>query len=170
MGGFSTVSTGGGAVVVPGEAWVGLAGLYVDDALIADQGISAVKLNKASVLGELPVVVGYSPKGLATDSTGVKHETGNIYVPSWVTRMFSASYLEVSLLQLTGGTVALEIYDGTNVIDSISLNTTSYRTRSSNNILSSIAGKEVRGRFNVKTAGSSGSVGGDATYKIVFVR
>lgn len=188
MGSFCTV---GPVFKLPGEALVGYAGLYIDNVLIADQGIdgsqklidgsvvtskladNAVtppKIDKTSVLAEQPVVLGMSPRGLASDSTGVKHETGNTLIPSWVTQMFSAAYLEVSLLQLTGGTVALELYDGTNVITSISLTATTYRTRGTTNILSSIAGKEVRGRLNVTAAGSSGSLAGDATYKIVFVR
>ena len=177
------------AVAIP---WgIGLAGLYIDDLLIADSGIDASlklkdssvttakiaddnvtpsKLQKSTVFTELPIVLGMSPRGLASDSTGVKHETANILIPSWVTDMFSAAYWEVSLLQRTGGTIALELYDGTSVIDSVSLTATTYRSRSTKNILGSIVGKEVRGRLNVTTAGASGSLAGDATYKIVFVR
>ncbi|MEM2571343.1 MAG: hypothetical protein QXP96_06475 [Thermoproteota archaeon] len=137
---------------------IGLAGFYIDHLLLAD------------ILTELPIVLGMSPRGLASDSTGVKHETGNILIPSWVGSMFSAAYLEVSILQRTGGTIALELYDGASVIDSLSFTATSYRSRSTKNILGSIVGKEVRGRLNVTTAGASGSLAGDATYKIVFVR
>ncbi|MEM1548903.1 MAG: hypothetical protein QXM02_07800 [Thermoproteota archaeon] len=139
--------------------WViGLAGFYIDHLLLAD------------ILTELPIVLGMSPRGLASDSTGVKHETGNILIPSWAGSMFSAAYLEVSILQWTGGTIALELYDGASVIDSLSFTATSYRSRSTKNILGSIVGKEVRGRLNVTTAGAAGSLAGDATYKIVFVR
>lgn len=155
--------------------------LYVDDALIADRGINASlklkdgsvtppKLQKTTVLAELPVVLGTSPRGLDAASTGVKHETANTLIPPWVASMFSAAYWEVGLLQITGGTVALELYDGSSVIASTSLTAATYRTRSSTNILPSIAGKEVRGRLNVTTAGAAGSLAGDATYKIVFVR
>jgi len=181
---WQTAAAGGGGLQ-------GLASFYVDDVLIADQGIdgstklkdlsvttsklsdlsvTASKLDKTSVLSETALVLGMSPRGLASDSTGVKHETGNTFIPSWVTSMFSAAYFEVSLLQLTGGTIALELYDGTAVITSISRTATTYRTRGTTNILSSIAGKEVRGRLNVTTAGGAGSLAGDATYKIVFVR
>jgi hypothetical protein len=159
----------------------GLGTFYIDDTLIADLGIdgstklkdlsvTASKLDKNSILSELPVFLGQSPCGLASDSTGVKHETQNIFIPNWFSRMFSAAYFEVSLLQLTGGTVALELYDGTNVIDSISLTTTTYRTRSSNNVLSSILGKDLRARLNVTVAGAAGSLVGDGFYKIVFIR
>ncbi|MEM0457404.1 MAG: hypothetical protein QXI01_06785 [Nitrososphaerota archaeon] len=181
MGGFSTIGVEIEKVLAKIPWAIGLAGFYVDDMIIADSGIDASKklkdesvtppkLQKSTVLAELPIVLGMSPRGLASDSTGVKHETANTLIPSWVTNMFSAAYWEVSLLQITGGTVALELYDGTSVIASVSLTATTYRTRSTTNILSSIAGKEVRGRLNVTTAGAAGSLAGDATYKIVFVR
>ncbi|MEM0112986.1 MAG: hypothetical protein QW253_00105 [Metallosphaera sp.] len=137
---------------------------------LVDESVTPSKLQKSTILAELPIVLGTSPRGLDAASTGVKHETANTLIPSWVTSMFSAAYWEVGLLQITGGTIALELYDGTSVIASISLTATTYRTRSTTNILSSIAGKEVRGRLNVTTAGASGSLAGDATYKIVFVR
>jgi len=154
----------------PPQLLFGLASFYADDMLIADDGISAPKLKKSSVLSELPILLGQSPRGLASDSTGVKHETANTLIPSWVSSMFSAAYWEVALLQLTGGTVALELYDGASVIASVSLTATTYRTRSTTNILPSIAGKEVRGRLNVISAGAAGSLAGDAFYKVVLVR
>ncbi|MEM3725131.1 MAG: hypothetical protein QW209_06420 [Nitrososphaerota archaeon] len=147
-----------------------LADASITTSKLVDESVTPTKLQKSTILAELPIVLGTSPRGLDAASTGVKHETANTLIPSWVTSMFSAAYWEVGLLQITGGTIALELYDGTSVIDSISLTATTYRTRSTTNILSSIAGKEVRGRLNVTTAGASGSLAGDATYKIVFVR
>jgi hypothetical protein len=172
------------AAVVAAEAPLfGLASFYVDDVLVADSGITGSsklkdrsvtpdKLDTATVVAELPIHLGQSPRGLASDSTGVKHETANLLVPAWVSSFFSAAYWEVGLQQLTGGTVALELYNATAaaVADSISLTATTYRTRRTNNILSSIAGKEVRGRLNVTSAGAAGSLAGDAFYRIVFVR
>lgn len=147
-----------------------LADASITTSKLVDESVTPTKLQKSTILAELPIVLGTSPRGLDAASTGVKHETANTLIPSWVTSMFSAAYWEVGLLQITGGTIALELYDGTSVIASISLTATTYRTRSTTNILSSIAGKEVRGRLNVTTAGASGSLAGDATYKIVFVR
>jgi hypothetical protein len=161
----------------------GLVSLYVDDVLVADSGITGssklkdqsitpAKIDKTTVVAELPIYLGQSPRGLASDSTGVKHETANLLIPTWVSSFFSAAYWEVGLLQLTDGTVALELYDATSaaVATAISLTATTYRTRSTNNILSGIAGKEVRGRLNVTSNGAAGSLAGDAFYRIVFVR
>jgi hypothetical protein len=118
---------------------------------------------------ELPVFLGYFPKGLATDSTGVKAETGNYILPDFIANCREA-YFEASLLQLTGGTVAIELYDATSgaVIASITLSATSYRSRTSNIIASLISGHEVRARFNVTTAGAAGSLGGDSDIKLIF--
>ena len=161
----------------------GLASFYVDDVLVADGGITGssklkdqsvtpAKIDKTTVVAELPIYLGQSPRGLASDSTGVKHETANLLIPTWVSSFFSAAYWEVGLLQRTGGTVALELYNATAgaVATAISLTATTYRTRGTTNVLSAITGKEVRARLNITAAGAAGSLAGDAFYRIVFVR
>ncbi|RSN72957.1 hypothetical protein [Candidatus Methanodesulfokora washburnensis] len=127
------------------------------------------ELLQEDILLEISPFLGYFPKGLATDSTGVKAETGNYVIPSFIANCREA-YFEASLLQLTGGTVAIELYDATSgaVIASITLSATSYRSRTSNIIGSLIAGHEVRARFNVTTAGAAGSVGGDCDLRLIF--
>jgi hypothetical protein len=118
---------------------------------------------------ELTTYLGYFPKGLATDSTGIKAETGNYVLPSLLTNCREA-YFEVSLKQLTGGTVAIELYDATvgSVITTITLNSITYRARSSNIISSLVAGNEVRARFNVTGAGALGSTSGDCDIRLIF--
>jgi len=158
------------------------ASFYVDDCLIADEGIDAsTKLKDGSVAKskiaenairlEIPVPLGYIPTGLATDSTGVKFESKRHLISSDLLACAKAAYFETDLQQLTGGTVDIELYDYTAgaVIASLSLSATTKRSRSDNILASLVSGDEVGVRFNVTTAGASGSLGGGASPVLIIV-
>jgi len=136
------------------------AGTVPKDALAAN----AIRL-------EIPVPLGYIPTGLATDSTGVKFESKQYLVSSDLLACAKAAYFESDLQQLTGGTVALELYDYTAavVMASLSLSATTKRARSDNILASLVAGNYVGVRFNVTTAGAAGSVGGGCSPVLIIV-
>lgn len=56
------------------------------------------------------------------------------------------------------------------MVTSLSLTATTYRTRSADILPSLVAGNEYRARLNVTAAGASGSVAGNAFYRLVIVR
>jgi hypothetical protein len=160
----------------------GLASFYIDDVLIADEGITGSTKLKAGTITkdrlatdtirlEIPVPLGYIPTSLATDSTGVKFETKQYLVSSDLLACAKAAYFETDLQQLTGGTVAIELYDYTaaTVRTSISLSATTKRSRSGDIKASLVAGNPVGVRFNCVTAGASGSVGGGASPVLIVV-
>lgn len=134
-------------------------------------GLTKTQLAANTIRLEIPVPLGYIPTGLATDSTGVKFETKQYLISSELLDSAKAVYFETDLQQLTGGTVSIELYDYTaaRVIASISLSTTTKRTRSSNILASLVAGNPVGVRFNVTTAGATGSVGGGASPVLIVV-
>jgi len=120
---------------------------------------------------EIPIPLGYIPTGLATDSTGVKFESKQYLISSDVLACAKAAYFESDLQQLTGGAVALELYDYTTaaVRASLSLSATTKRSRSANILASLVAGNPVGVRFNVTSAGAAGSVGGGCLPILVVV-
>ena len=155
---------------------------YVDDSVTADEGLTgSTKLKARSVTKdrlatdtirlEIPVPLGFIPTNLNTASTGVKFESKRYLLSSDLLACAKVAYFETDLQQLTGGTVAIELYDYTadTVRTSISLSATTKRTRSSNILASLVAGNEVGVRFNVTTAGASGSVGGGASPVLIIV-
>jgi hypothetical protein len=186
----------------PAPPLFGLASFYVDDMLIADEGITgSTKIKSGSITNdriapatitgdriasgtitkdrlatdtirlEIPIPLGFIPTGLDTASTGVKFESKRYLLSSDLLACAKAAYFETDLQQLTGGTVAIELYDYTaaTVRTSISLSATTKRTRSSNVLASLVAGNEVGVRFNVTSAGASGSVGGGASPVLIIV-
>ncbi len=129
---------------------------------VEKEAIEASHLMRAAIEYEIHLPLGYIPTGLATDSTGVKFETKRIVLSSQNVKHLSAAYLETDLQQLTGGTVAIDLYnytDGT-IMTTISLTATTMRAESPNVISYIIAGKTIGVRFRVVTAGAAGSVGG----------
>jgi hypothetical protein len=120
---------------------------------------------------EVAIPLGHIPTGLATDSTGVKFESKQYLISSDLLACAKAVYFETDLQQLTGGTVALELYDyaAATVITSMSLSATTKRARSADVKASLVAGNPVGVRFNVTTAGATGSVGGGASPVLVVV-
>ena len=166
----------------PAQPLFGLASFYVDDMLIGDEGITgSTKIKSGSITKdrlatytirlEIPVPLGFIPTGLDTASTGVKFESKRYLLSSDLLACAKAAYFETDLQQLTGGTVAIQLYDYTaaTVRTSISLSATTKRTRSSNILASLVAGNEVGVRFNVTTAGASGSVGGGCSPVLIIV-
>jgi len=169
-------------ITAPTPPLFGLASFYVDDMLIADEGITgSTKIKSGSITKdrlatdtirlEIPVPLGFIPTGLATDSTGVKFESKQYLVSSNLLACAKNVYFETDLQQLTGGTVAIELYDYTAavVIASISLSATTKRSRSGDIKASLVAGNPVGVRFNTVTAGASGSVGGGASPILIIV-
>jgi hypothetical protein len=165
---------------------------YVDDYVTADEGLTgSTKIKSGSITNdriasgsitkdrlatntirlEIPVPLGFIPTGLDTASTGVKFESKRYLLSSDLLACAKAAYFETDLQQRTGGTVAIELYNYTaaTVITSISLSATTKRTRSSNILASLVANNEVGVRFNVTTAGASGSVGGGASPVLIIV-
>ena len=120
---------------------------------------------------EIAIPLGYIPEGQATDTVGVKKETGRYVLSADLLRHAKAAYFETDLQQLTGGTVDIELYDYTAaaVIASITLNAVSPRQRSADILAALTAGNEIGVRFNVTTAGAGGSVGGGCSPKLIIV-
>ena len=133
--------------------------------------ITKDRLTPDTIRLEIPIPLGYIPTGLATDSTGVKFESKQYLVSSDVLACAKAAYFETDLQQLTGGTVAIELYDYTaaTVRASLSLSATTKRARSGNIKASLVAGNPVGVRFNVTTAGAAGSVGGGCSPVLILV-
>jgi hypothetical protein len=145
-----------GAVTNPKVA----AGTLTKDRLAAD-----------TIRVEVAIPLGYIPTDLATDSTGVKFESKQHLVSSDLLACAKAAYFESDLQQLTGGTVALELYDYTAaaVRASLSLTATTKRARSGDIKASLVAGNPVGVRFNVTAAGAAGSVGGGCSPVLIVV-
>jgi hypothetical protein len=120
---------------------------------------------------EIPVPLGFIPTGLATDATGVKFEAKQYVVSAELLACAKAAYFESDLQQLTGGTVALELYDYTAaaVRASLSLSATSKGTRSADILASLVSGNPVGVRFNVTAAGAAGSLGGGCSPVLILV-
>ncbi len=145
--------------------------LQVTGAKIADTTIAKSKLAINTIRLEIPVPLGFIPTGLATDSTGVKFESKQYLISSDLLACAKAAYFETDLQQLTGGTVAIELYDYTAgvVRTSISLSATTKRARSADILASLIAGNSIGVRFNVVTAGGAGSVGGGCSPMLIIL-
>jgi len=133
--------------------------------------ITKDRLASNTITLEIPIPLGFIPTGLATDSVGVKFESKQYLISSTLLQSAKNVYFESDLQQLTGGTVALELYDYTAlvVITSLSLSATTKRTRSADILASLVAGNPVGVRFNVTTAGATGSVGGGASPVLIVV-
>ena len=145
-----------GAVTNPKVA----AGTLTKDRLAAD-----------TIRVEIAIPLGYIPTGLATDSVGVKFESKQYLISSDLKACAKAAYFESDLQQLTGGAVALELYDYTAaaVRASLSLSATTKRARSADILASLVTGNPVGVRFNVTTAGAAGSVGGGCSPVLIVV-
>jgi len=119
---------------------------------------------------EVPVPLGFIPTGLATDSTGVKFESKQYVVSAGLLKHAKYAYFETDLQQLTGGTVAIELYDYTAaaVRASLSQSATTKRARSANILTSLVSGNPVGVRFNVTTAGAAGSLGGGCSPVLII--
>ena len=120
-------------------------------------GITKAQLATDTIRLEIPIPLGFIPRGLATDATGVKFESKQYLVSADVLACAKAAYFESDLQQLTGGTVALELYDYTAaaVIASLSLSATTKRTRSADIKASLVSGNPVGVRFNCTAAGAA---------------
>jgi hypothetical protein len=148
----------------------------IGDAQVTNPKVAAGTLTKDrlaadAIRAEVAVPLGYIPTGLATDSTGVKFESKQHLISSDLLACAKAAYFESDLQQLTGGTVALELYDyaAAAVITSLSLSATTKRARSADIKASLVAGNPVGARFNVTTSGAAGSVGGGASPILIVV-
>jgi hypothetical protein len=120
---------------------------------------------------EVPVPLGFIPTELATDSTGVKFESKQYVVSAELLKHAKAVYFETDLQQLTGGTVDIELYDytATTVRTYRRLSATSKRSRSADILSSLVIGNPVGVRFNVSTAGTTGSKGGGCNPALIVV-
>ena len=138
---------------------------------IADGTITSAKLAADAVRFEIAVPLGYIPTGLPTDSTGIKFESKQYLISSDLLRHAKAAYFESDLQQLTGGSVAIELYDYTAaaVRASLSLSAATKRARSGDIRASLAAGNTVGVRFNVTSAGAAGSLGGGCSPVLVLV-
>jgi hypothetical protein len=124
------------------------------------------------VMTEFYLYIAHFPPNLPADSTGVKSRNGGVLLRSEVFNAVSAIYPEFSLMQLTGGTVQLELYDETAgvVRASTSLTSPVIRGRGGLNLKPYLtAGNTYSGRLNVTTAGATGSVAGDGWIRLVMV-
>ena len=97
--------------------------------------------------------------GLAADTTGVKYEAGSTVVTADLKRHLKAATFEVVLSRITGGTVAVELFDYTagTVITSVSLTSATRRSTAAVDIAKLVVGNEVGVRWNV-TSASAGAV------------
>ena len=138
---------------------------------IAVGTITKDRLAANTIRLEITVPLGYIPTNLPTDSTGVKFETKRHLISSDLLACAKAAYFETDLQQLTGGTVAIELYDyvAAAVIASISLSAPTKRARATVDLSKLVAGNEVGVRFNVTAAGATGSVGGGANPVLIIV-
>ncbi len=120
---------------------------------------------------EVYVPLGYIPRGLPVDTTGVQFESKRVLISETMLKHAKAAYFESDLQELGGGTVALELFDyvENRVITSISLSATTKRQRSGNVLPYLTAGNEVGVRFNVTSAGASGTTGGGCSPVLVLV-
>jgi len=148
----------------------------IGDAQVTNVKVAAGTLTKDRLAAntirlEIPIPLGFIPTGLATDSTGVKFESKQYLVSADVLACAKAAYFETDLQQLTGGTVAIELYDYTAaaVRTSLSLSATTKRSRSADILASLVSGNPVGVRFNVTTAGAAGSVGGGCSPVLIIV-
>jgi len=134
-------------------------------------GLTKAQLAADTIRLEIPIPLGYIPTGLATDSTGIKFESKQYVVSTDALSCAKAAYFESDLQQLTGGAIALELYDYTAAVvrTNLSLSATTKRTRSDNILASLVAGNTVGVRFNVTTAGVAGSVGGGCSPVLILV-
>jgi hypothetical protein len=134
-------------------------------------GVTKAQLAADTIRLEIPIPLGFIPTGLATDATGVKFESKQYLVSADVLACAKAAYFETDLQQLTGGTVALELYDYTAaaVVASLSQSATTKRVRSADIKASLVSGNPVGVQFNVTTAGAAGSVGGGCSPVLIVV-
>ena len=170
----------------------GLLTQYVDDVLIADEGITgSTKIKSRSITGdriasgtitkdrlatdtirlEIPITLTRFPKGLDAASTGVKDASNAILISSDLLSCAKAIYFESGLEQITSGaTVAVELFGVTEaaVIASLSFTATSKRARTGDIKASLVAGREYYARINVTKAVSGGLCGG-AEPKLIIV-
>jgi len=121
---------------------------------------------------EVPVPLGFIPTGLPTDSTGVKFESKQYVISAELLKHTKVAYFESDLQQLTGGTVAIELYDYTAaaVIASLSQSATTKRVRSANILSGLVIGRPLGVRFNVTAAGAAGSLGGGCSPVLILVK
>jgi len=148
-----------------------LADSAVTNAKVAAGTLTKDRLAANTIRLEIPIPLGFIPTGLATDSTGVKFESKQYLISADVLACAKAVYFESDLQQLTGGAVALELYDYTAgaVRASLSLSATTKRTRSADIKASLVSGNPVGVRFSVTTAGAAGSVGGGCSPVLIIV-
>jgi len=137
-----------------------------------DNSITKPKLSFSNLLNEIHLPIAYFGRNLPADSTGVKSENGGVLLSTGIYNSVTAIYLEVSLLQLTGGTVSLELYDYSAQVvrTSVSgLTSPMVRGRSVLNLKPYlVAGNVLGGRLNVTTAGPAGSVAGDGWIRLIL--
>ena len=117
------------------------------------------------------VPLGYIPRGLATDATGVQFESKRVVLDEELLKHAKAAYFETDLQELSDGAVDIELYDYTAgaVITKHSLSATTKRVRSGDILSSLSAGNELGARFNVTTAGAAGSTGGGCSPVLIIV-
>ena len=120
---------------------------------------------------ELYISLGYIPRDLETDSTGIKYTTNAIQLSSSLLRRAKAIYFESGLQQLTGGTVNIRLYcRNEGAVKAYRTFTSAYHRNRTNDILNSLtAGHEVEAQFEVASAGGAGSVGGGCEPKLIIV-
>jgi hypothetical protein len=166
----------------PAQPLFGLASFYVDDMLIADEGITgSTKIKSGSITKdrlatdtirlEIPITLTRFPKGLDAASTGVKDASNAILISSDLLACAKAIYFESGLEQITSGAaVAVELFGVTEgaVIASLSFTATSKRARTGDIKASLVAGREYYARINVTTAVTGGLCGG-AEPKLIIV-
>jgi hypothetical protein len=166
----------------PPQLLFGLASFYVDDTLIANEGITgSTKIKSGTITKdrlatdtirlEIPITLTRFPKGLDAASTGVKDASNAILISSDLLSCAKAIYLESGLEQITSGAaVAVELFGITEgaVIASLSFTATSKRARTGDIKASLVAGREYYARINVTTAVTGGVCGG-AEPKLIIV-
>lgn len=135
-----------------------------------DLSVTKKKLSFGSLFNEVHLPVAYFPRGLPADSLGVKSENGGITLSQDIYNSVGAIFLEGSILQLTGGTVNLELYDYTDGVVKVSLSFNSWGvTRTVQNLKPSLKkGNILGGRLNVTEAGPPGSLAGDAWIRLIL--
>lgn len=124
-----------------------------------------------TIRAEIAIPLGFIPTGLDTATTGIKFETKQYLVSADLLQSAKAVYFESDLQQLTGGTVALELYDYTAaaIRASLTLSAPTKRARSADIRAALVSGNSVGVRFNVTTAGAVGSVGGGCSPVLIIV-
>ena len=133
--------------------------------------IAADNLKTNAIQLEIAIPFGYIPRGLATDATGVAFESKQYLLSSELLKHVKAAYFETDLQELSDGAVDVELYDydAGSVIAKVSLSATTKRSRVDVDTSKLVSGHALGVRFNVTTAGASGSTGGGCSPVLILV-